>query len=64
MRIIAFIEEDVIIQKILKHLGLWETRSHSPPPSCAYEETIYADEPACYFGLGNSEKKIPMKFRG
>jgi hypothetical protein len=45
MRIIAFIGEDAIIQKILKHLGLWETRSHSPPPSWAYEETIYADEP-------------------
>ena len=46
MRIIAFIEHDAIIQKILKHLGLWETRSHSPPPSWAYEKTIYADEPA------------------
>ena len=46
MRVVSFIEEDTIIQEILKHLGLWETRSHSPPPSCAYEETIYADEPA------------------
>ena len=46
MRVIAFIENDAIIQKILKHLVLWETRSHSPPPSWAYEETIYANEPA------------------
>ena len=45
MRIIAFIGSDAIIQKILKRLGLWETRSHSPPPSWAYEKTIYADEP-------------------
>src|SRR3990170_912556 len=33
MRIIAFIENDTTIQRILKHLGLWETRSHSPPSS-------------------------------
>jgi hypothetical protein len=26
MRIISFIEDDRIIEKILKHLGLWETR--------------------------------------
>ncbi len=45
MRIITFIGSDAIIQKILKRLGLWETRSHSPPPSWAYEKTIYADEP-------------------
>ncbi len=45
MKIVAFIGEDAIIHKILKHLGLWETRSHSPPPSWAYEKTIYADEP-------------------
>jgi len=31
MRIIAFIEDDQIIQKILKHLGLWETNNHDPP---------------------------------
>jgi hypothetical protein len=31
MRIIAFIEDDWIIKKILKHLGLWETHNHDPP---------------------------------
>jgi len=31
MKVIAFIEDDEIIQKILKHLGLWETRNHDPP---------------------------------
>ena len=44
MRIIAFIENDPAIQKILKHLGLWESRSHSPPPSHIYEEIVYVDE--------------------
>ena len=32
MRLIAFIEDDATIKKILQHLGLWETRSHAPPP--------------------------------
>ena len=31
MRVIAFIEDDIVIRKILVHLGLWETRSHDPP---------------------------------
>jgi len=45
MKIVAFIEEDSTIQKILKHLGLWETRSHSPPPSSIIcEEIVYAGE--------------------
>ncbi|HZX47583.1 MAG TPA: transposase [Nitrospirota bacterium] len=46
MKIVAFIGEDFAIQKILKHLGLWETRTHSPPPSCEYEEIAYVDEPS------------------
>ncbi len=31
MRIISFIEELDIIEKILRHLGLWDIRSHDPP---------------------------------
>jgi hypothetical protein len=27
----TFIEDDRLIKKILKHLGLWETRNHDPP---------------------------------
>ena len=47
MRIIAFIGDDSTIQKILKHLELWESRSHSPPPStvATYKERLYEDEP-------------------
>ena len=32
MRIIAFIEFPHIIERILKHLGRWETRNHDPLP--------------------------------
>jgi hypothetical protein len=30
MKIISFIEDDALIKKILKHLGLWQTRNHDP----------------------------------
>lgn len=32
MRILSFIEQDEVIEKILKHLDLWNTHSHDPPP--------------------------------
>lgn len=31
MRVISSIEQPKIIEKILKHLDLWETRNHDPP---------------------------------
>ena len=33
MKIVAFIEELYLIEKILRHLGLWEIRNHDPPES-------------------------------
>jgi hypothetical protein len=31
MRIIAFIEDSDLIEKILRHLGLWVIRNHDSP---------------------------------
>jgi hypothetical protein len=31
MRIIGFIEQPAVIEKILTHPGLWPTHIHSPP---------------------------------
>lgn len=31
MKIISFIEDKDVIEKILRHLGLWKTRNHDPP---------------------------------
>jgi hypothetical protein len=31
MKVISFIEDAALIKKILKHIGLWETRNHDPP---------------------------------
>jgi hypothetical protein len=32
MRIVSFIDEDAIIEKILKHCGLWKEQASRPPP--------------------------------
>ena len=45
MKVIAFIEDDENIAKLLRHLGLWETRNHDPPaPDAAHiPELTYQD---------------------
>ena len=57
MRIIAFIEDAEVIKKILKHLGLWETRNHDPParnpthiPELTYDDD-YSQIPAIDYRL-------------
>jgi hypothetical protein len=35
MRILAFIEDEEVIKKILKHLGLWDRKARSPPKANA-----------------------------
>ncbi len=56
MRIIAFIEDEQLVQKILKHLGLWDVkrkptpRANGPPTEAIiiYDESSSpgADDPA------------------
>ncbi len=45
MKVIAFIEEDWLIRKILMHLNLWETRNHDPPEndSTYIQKIVYDD---------------------
>jgi len=38
MRIIAFIEDEEVIKKILKHLGLWDVKPRPPPGTQAAAE--------------------------
>ena len=41
MKIISFIEDELLIKKILVHLGLWDIRNHDPPnPGDARMPTI------------------------
>jgi hypothetical protein len=40
MRVIAVICEYETRKKILEHLGLWNIRSHSPPPPSQYPPAI------------------------
>ncbi len=57
MKIIAFIEQAVVIQKILKHVGLWEAPKR-PPPSRAGPtpvdtlHTDYSEHQAVYCDQG------------
>ena len=44
MRVIAFIEDEEVIKKILKHLGLWEVKAQPPPKVKAPSATIYLDD--------------------
>ena len=43
MKIVAFIEENWLIRKILMHLNLWDTRNHDPPEnkSSHISELVY-----------------------
>jgi hypothetical protein len=42
MTVIAFIEAEDVIEKILKHLGLWEPKPR-PPPRVAKSQPIYTE---------------------
>jgi len=41
MRIVAIINDHLVVEKILKHLELWQPQAHSPPAS---KETKIAEE--------------------
>lgn len=43
MKILSFIEDEEVIKKILKHLGLWEVKARPPPKVTVPSETIYLD---------------------
>ena len=44
MKIIAFIEDEEVIEKILKHLGLWDLKVRPPPRAKTPSVTIYLDD--------------------
>jgi hypothetical protein len=39
MRVISFIEDQDVIKKILKHLGLWEVKPRPPPKAIGPQKT-------------------------
>jgi hypothetical protein len=44
MKIISFIEDQEVTEKILKHLGLWEVKARPPPKVKAPSVMIYLDD--------------------
>ena len=43
MKVISVIEDEDIIKKILKHLGLWEWKARPPPKTGALEPNVRID---------------------
>jgi hypothetical protein len=43
MKIIAFIEQEDLIRKILKYLGLWKVKSRPPPKIHSPPGVFYTD---------------------
>ena len=47
MRIISFIEDEEVIKKILKHLGLWDVKARPRPG----DNALPKDGPACFIKI-------------
>ena len=43
MRVISVIEDEQVIEKILKHLGLWEVKARPPPKKHIRVNEIFID---------------------
>ena len=43
MKVISFIEDEEVIKKILKHLGLWDIKTRPPPKIEALEPNVRID---------------------
>jgi len=65
MKIISFIDQDDLIQRILRHLGLWDTRNHDPPskiavhiPELTYDDSYSQLPPGDYWLQQQSKKAL------
>jgi len=58
MRVISFIEDQDIIKKILKHLGLWEVKPR-PPPKMAKSRPLLTEPHIDY-----SDSQVPPSDNG
>ena len=43
MRILAFIEDEEVVKKVLKHLGLWEIKDRPPPKATGKAQEYHLD---------------------
>ena len=56
MRIISIIDDFEIIDKILKHLDLWDVRNHDPPET----EPVSIPELSYFEDLNHGNSKVPV----
>jgi len=43
MKVISVIEDEAVIKKILKHLGLWEVKARPPPKATGKTQEYHLD---------------------
>jgi hypothetical protein len=58
MKVISVIEDEEVIKKILKHLGLWEVKPR-PPPRMAKTQVLHAEPHIDY-----SDSQVPLSDNG
>ena len=46
MKIISFIEDDEVIKRILKHLGLWNKKVYPPKAKACHIDALISQAPA------------------
>jgi len=56
MKVISVIEDEEIIKKILKHLGLWEVKPQPPPKAAEPQKT-----PECSMDYSVSQLPTPAR---
>jgi len=57
MKILSFIEAPGLIEKILKHLGLWEVKPRPPPQAKTPQMNIHVDY--VYFYKSRKDSQLP-----
>ena len=51
MKVVGFIEEETVIERILKHCGKWKVDIPRPPPRQSVGQPAMAAEPALDYGF-------------
>ena len=60
MKVISVIEDQDVIKKILKHLGLWEVKPR-PPPRMAKTQSLHTDPHIDYSDIQTRRFPFPIE---
>ena len=57
MKVISVLENEHLIEKILKHLGLWEVKARPPPKTNPSPKGVHIDY--VYFYKSRNDSQVP-----